>query len=144
MKKGAACAASLVFLFCVISSAYAVDYEEVTAFVEQEAYVIAEKLKLRDLERSKTEVKITEHRMDSSGIHWLAGDVKVFSRRYGACAVALQLKFVEDEGEIMVVGSKGVLAALELNKGVEKYRQKLVEYKNTVKSRGKAIIIETD
>ena len=144
MNRGAAFAVTLSLLMSMMSLAYAVSDKDIAAFVEQEAYTIADKLKLRDLDRTKTRVEITEHRKDSSGIHWLAGDVKVFSQRYGACAVALQLKFVDDEGQIYVVGSKGVLAALDLNKGVEKYRAKLIEYKKTVKSQGKAIVIEVD
>ena len=144
MNKGAAFVASLTIFISMMSIAYAVSDKDITAFVKREDYTIADKLKLRDLDRTKTQVEITEHRKDSSGIHWLSSDVKVFSRRYGACAIALQLKFVEDEGQIMVVGSKGVLAALELNKGVEQYRSKLIEYKNTVKSRGKAIVFEAE
>ena len=118
MKSGLALTLSAMMLFSLVSAAYAATDEEVAAFVEQEAYTIADKLKLRDLVKSQTKVEITAHRMDPSGIHWIAGDVRVHSKKYGACAVAVQLKFVEDEQQIMVVGSKGVLAALELNKGV--------------------------
>jgi hypothetical protein len=136
MRTGVVVAASLVLLFSFISAACAVTDEEMAVFVEKEAYIIADKLKLKDLVRQKTRVAITAYRIDPSGIHWLAADVQVYSRRYGACAVALQLKFVEDEDKIQIVSSKGVLAALDLNKGVEKYRAKLKDYKSNVTSQG--------
>lgn len=139
MRTGEAIAVSIVLLIYFVSVACAVTDEEIAVVVETEAYTITEKLKLRDLIREKTRVEIPAHRIDPSGIHWLSGDVKVYSRRYGTCAVALQLKFIEDEDQIMIVSSKGVLAALDLNKGVEKYRAKLKEYKGNVISQGSPI-----
>lgn len=132
MRTGAAIVASMMLLFSFISVACAATDEEIAVFVEKEAYTVADKLKLRDLVHSQTRVEITAHGIDPSGIHWLSGNVKVHSRRYGACGVALQLKYVEDEGQVMIVSSKGVLAALDLNKGVKKYLAKLKEYKQNV------------
>jgi hypothetical protein len=141
MRVYLAIATSILLVFCTISFANAASDEALETFVEEEAYVIAKSLKLTDIVKEKTNLKITAHRVDSSGIHWLAGDVKIVSRKYGFCGVALQLKFIEENEEILIVGSKGVLAALEINRGVEKYQTKLIEYERIVKSAGHAIII---
>jgi hypothetical protein len=141
MRIHLAIATSILLVFCSLSFANAASDEALETFVKEEAYVIAISLKLTDIDKKKTSFKITAHRVDSNQIHWLAGDVKIVSRKYGLCAVALQLKFIEESEDILIVGSKGVLAALEIDRGVEKYQAKLLEYERIVKSAGHAIII---
>ena len=136
--------ASLLIAFCCISVAVAASYEELEKFVQEEAYIIANNLKLTDIVKEKTVVEVTAHRVDAHGIHWVSGDVKIVSRKYGRCGVALQLKFVLENKEILIVSSKGVLAALDIDKGVDSYQRKLIEYKNNVEAGGHAIVIDPE
>lgn len=136
--------ASILVMFCSMSVAVAASYDELGEFVQEEAYIIANNLKLNDIVKEKTVVEVTAHRVDAHGIHWLSGDVKIISTKYGLCAVALQLKFVLENEEILIVSSKGVLAALEIEKGVESYQRKLLEYKNNVEAGGHALMLEPE